>query len=225
MVGLTGVASSKKHPILHDGVTAQTWEDLAKLRLGVPPGSAVWYQFVAKLQELGLRYDRFQVVNIQGSGANFVQALQRRDVEGYINAEPTDSMPEAQGFGHADTALDYSDTRAVGPELGLITVAKSALAGKREAMRLFLWAYLTKQQALAADQAAYAAAIQRFCGLDAKISAAIAGKIRLGGVVDAAQLVRLATFLAATGIVTKDVSGGIAAYFDPSVVQSVTAQG
>jgi sulfonate transport system substrate-binding protein len=223
VVGITGVASSAKYPVVHNGVTADTWEQLSKLRLGVAPGSAVWYQFVAKVQELGLRYNQFQIVNIQGSGANFVQALQRGDVDAYINAEPTDSMPEAQGFGHSATALDYSQPKAVGAELGLLTATKSALSTKGEAVRRFMWAYLTKERELAADQAAYALAIQKFCGLDAKIATLISGKIKLGGVIDADQLVRLTKFLAMAGIITKDVSGEVASYYDPSIVKSVMA--
>ena len=70
-----------------------------QLRLGVPPGSAVWYQFVAKLQELGYRYDQFKPVNIQGAAASFVQAMQRGDVDAIIQAEPTESMPEMGGYG------------------------------------------------------------------------------------------------------------------------------
>lgn len=223
VVGLTGVASSAKHPIVRNGVTCDTWQDLMKLRLGVPPGSAVWYQFVAKLTELGYRYDQFKPVNIQGAGPNFAQALQRGDVDAYINAEPTESMPEIGGFGGPAAKLDYSDSKAVGPELGLLTASKPALANKSEAVRRFLWAYLTRERALAADQAAYALAIQKWCGLDAPIAALIAGKIKLGGVVDGRQIVQLASFLAATGIIQRDVSATVGAYFDPAPVQSVMA--
>ena len=88
-------------------------------------------------------------------------------------------------------------------------------------MRRVLWAYLANEATLAADPAAYALAIQKWCGLDAGISKLIASKIKLGGVVDAPQLVRLASFLAATGILQKDVSGAVASYFDPSLAQSV----
>lgn len=221
VVGLMGVASSAKHPIIRNGMICDTWQDLMKLRLGVPPGSAVWYQFVAKLTELGYRYDQFKPVNIQGAGPNFAQALQRGDVDAYINAEPTDSMPEIGGYGGPATKIDYSDSRSVGSELGLLTASKPALAGKGEAVRRFLWAYLTQERVLSADKAAYALAIQKWCGLDPAISTLIAGKIKLGGVVDGPQLVRLASFLTATGIIQRDVSASVGAYFDPAPVQSV----
>lgn len=119
--------------------------------------------------------------------------------------------------------LDYSDSKAVGRDLGLPTASKSALASKGEAMRRFLWAYLTSERTLAADKAAYALGIQKWCGLDPAISALIAGKIKLGGVVDGPQVVRLASFLAGTGIIQRDVSTTVGAYFDPAPAQSVMA--
>ena len=79
----------------------------------------MWYQFVAKLVELGYNYGQFTPVNIQGAGPNFAQALQRGDVDAYINAEPTDSLPEIGGFGAPARAIDYSDSKATGAELGL----------------------------------------------------------------------------------------------------------
>jgi sulfonate transport system substrate-binding protein len=223
VVGLMGVGSSKKHPIVRNGAKCESWDDLRKLRLGVPPGSAVWYQFVAKIQELGFRYDQFQTVNIQGAGSNFVQALQRGDVDAYIQAEPTETMPEMGGFGAPAQAVDYSDARATGQELGLVTASKSALAGKAEAVKLLIGAYKAAEKKLAADQAVYATAIQHWCGLDAAMSTRIAAKIKLGGVVDADQLVRLAAFLKLVGILQKDVASTVPAYFDAAFVQSAIA--
>ena len=141
VVGLMGVASSAKHPIVRNGVKCETWQDLMQLRLGVPPGSAVWYQFVAKVVELGYKYDQFKPVNIQGAGSNFAQALQRGDVDAYINAEPTESMPEVGGFGHPATAIDYSQSKAVGAELGPADGQQARFGrqgGSREAVRLGL---------------------------------------------------------------------------------------
>jgi sulfonate transport system substrate-binding protein len=221
VIGLMGVAASPAYPIIRNDVKADTWDDLANLRLGVPPGSAVWYQFVAMIQEKGLRYNQFKIVNIQGAGTNFLIAMQHGDVDAFIQSEPTDSMPLAQGYGHPAVALDYSTPQAVGPELGLLTASRASLSDKREAVNRFLWAFMAKQNALAADQKAYATAIQHFCGLDEKVAGLIAAKIKLGGVLDADQLVRLAKFLAMTGIVTKDVSGEVAQYYDPSIVQAV----
>jgi sulfonate transport system substrate-binding protein len=222
VVGLMGVASSPKNPIVRNGITCDTWQDLMKLRLGVPPGGAVWYQFIARIQELGFKYDQFQTVNIQGAGINFAQALQRGDIDAYINSEPTDSMPELGGYGKPASKIDYSESKAVGAELGLVAASKDALKNKPEAVRRFVWAYLTAQAEMAVDRERYALGIQRWCGLEAGMSRTIAGKIRLGGVLDVPQLVRLATFMKQVDIIQRDVTADLPSYFDLSIVQSVT---
>jgi sulfonate transport system substrate-binding protein len=222
VVGLMGVASSPKHPIVRNGVTVESWQDLMKVRLGVPPGGAVWYQFIAKLQELGYKYDQFQTINIQGAGINLAQALQRGEIDAYINSEPTDSLPELGGYGKPATAIDYSQSKAVGAELGLVAVSKDTLKNKSEAVRRFMWAYLAAEAQMAADKDLYAQGIQRWCGLDAGMSKTIAGKIRLGGVLDAAQLQRLASFMKEVNLIQKDVSAEMQAYFDSTVAKSVT---
>ena len=132
-------------------------------------------------------------------------------------------MPEMGGFGAPATKLDYSDSKATGPELGLITASKPALTGKAEAVKRFVWAYAMAEKKLAADEAGYALAIQRWCGLDAAVSAVIAKKIKLGGVVDSDQIVRLAAFLKMVGIIQKDIAGEVPAYFDAAFVKSAVA--
>lgn len=221
-VGLMGVASSPKNPIIRNGINCETWQELMQLRLGVPPGGAVWYQFIAKIQELGFKYDQFKTINIQGAGINFAQALQRGEIDAYINSEPTDSMPELGGYGRPASKIDYSQSKAVGPELGLIAASKDALKNKSEAVKRFAWAYLAAEAEMAADRERYAVGIQRWCGLEAGMSRTIAGKIKLGGVLDVPQLVRLSTFMKEVGIIQRDVSADVPAYFDPSVVRSVT---
>lgn len=43
-------------------------------------------------------------------------------------------MPEISGYGGPAARLDYSDSKAVGPELGLLTASKPALANMGEAV-------------------------------------------------------------------------------------------
>jgi sulfonate transport system substrate-binding protein len=222
VVAFNGVASSKKFPIVAKGVVANTWAELKNVKLGVPPGSAVWYQFVAKLQEVGIPYDEMKIVNIQGAPANFWQALKRGDVQGFIHAEPAETIPVVEGFGGPATTLDYSDTKAVGSELGLWVATKNALEQKREASRRFVWAYLKNEHELAASPEKFATSIQSFFGVDATTAKIIAEKIKLGSVTDSASLIRLSKYLSDAGIISRDVSKEIPQYYDESLVRSVT---
>jgi sulfonate transport system substrate-binding protein len=222
VVAVRGIATSKKFPIVRNGVTLASWQDLPKVKVGVPPGSAVWFQFIAKLQEVGLRYDQLKVVNIQGAGANFVQALQRGDVDAFIHSEPFETTPVLEKFGGPATALDYSDTKAVGSELGLFVATKKALADKREAIRRFFLAYAANEQALNASPDKFAEAVQAYFGVDAETAKIVAGKIKLGGVSDKDSLARIAKFLFESGVIQKDVSGEVPNYVDDGLLKAAS---
>ena len=219
VVGLMGVGSSPQYPTVRDGVKADSWADLQKVKLGVPSGSMFWLQMVATIVESGLRYSDFDIVSIQGAGINYVQALRKGDVQAYIFSEPWASVPEAEKFGHEVKALDYSTSNMVGSELGLLVATKDALGPKREVMRRFVWAYLSAENAMAADKAKFAAGIRKMTGMDAATADRIAGEMKLGGVVDAPQLMRLAKFMKNMGLLTKDVSAEVSGYHDPSFVK------
>ena len=135
IVGLFGVGVSPKHPIVRNGVSLNSWEDLYGKRVAIAPGSAVWFQFAATVTEANINDGRLNIVNIQGGGQPFVQAMQRGDIDLFIGWEPFESMAIQQGLAWRQTALDYSKSRAVGAELGMVGASRAALDGKREAVR------------------------------------------------------------------------------------------
>ncbi len=61
--------------------------------------------------------------------------MQRGDIDLFIGWEPFESMAIQQGLAWRQTALDYSKSRAVGAELGMVGASRAALDGKREAVR------------------------------------------------------------------------------------------
>ncbi len=54
IVGLFGVGVSPKHPIVRNGVSLNSWEDLYGKRVAIAPGSAVWFQFAATVTEANI---------------------------------------------------------------------------------------------------------------------------------------------------------------------------
>src|SRR3546814_3169150 len=66
-------------------------------------------------------------VKIQGAAPNAVAALKREEVDAIITWEPFESQPVAEGFGYWPEGLDYSKSKAVGAELGLIVATREAL--------------------------------------------------------------------------------------------------
>lgn len=222
VVGIMGVGSSPKYVIGRAGVKLDSWEDLKGKKVGIAPGSAVWFQFAATLTERGLPYSSLSPVNIQGAGTNFDQALQRGDVDAIVTWEPFESIPVIQGYGFFAKGLDYSVSKAVGAELGMLMATKSAATDKREAVQRFVSAYVAKMKALEASPADFASAMAKLTGLEPSLAAKVAEVIKLGPVITPDQIKRQAKAFNELGVIAKDVSGEIDRYWDGSFVQRAT---
>ncbi len=218
IVGLMGVGSSPKYVIARDGLKIDSWSDLAGKTVAIAPGSAVWFQLAATLVEKGVRYDSFKAVNIQGGGANFDQALKSKEVDAIVTWEPFESIPVIEGYGYFAKNLEYSQSKAVGAELGMMVTTRQAVQAKRDAVVRFVWAYLEAEKALAADKTAFGNAYAKLTGLDPKVAAEAAKPITLGSVVTPDQIQRQAKAFADLGVIQKDVSGEIAKNWDDSIV-------
>ncbi|WP_029004389.1 ABC transporter substrate-binding protein [Azorhizobium doebereinerae] len=209
IVGIMGVGASPKYVIGRKGVKLDSWDDIKGKKIAIAPGSAVWFQFAATLIEKGIPYNSFQAINIQGGGANFDQALEKGEVDAIVTWEPFESVPVMKGYGFFAKNLDYSASKSVGAELGMLAANKSAIAGKDAAVQLFVTAYVQQMKALEASPAAFGKAIETLTGLDADISLRIAEIIKLGPVVTPDQLKRQAKAFNELGVIPKDVSGEI----------------
>ncbi|MGB3434005.1 ABC transporter substrate-binding protein [Achromobacter sp.] len=221
LVGLSGVASSPKYLVTRKGVKMDDWKDLAGKRIGIAPGSAVWFQWAAMLAEKGVPYNTFTAVNIQGGGTAFVQSLQRGDVDAVALWEPFESQLVADGTAFFAKNLEYSQSKAVGAELGLLAATRDALRDKREAVKCFLWAYKNAEERLAKDPEAFAEAYSKYTGLPLDVTRESAKLIKLGGVLDLEQMRRQAKTFNELGVIPKDVSGQIDTVWDAALLKEI----
>lgn len=221
MVALMGVGSQAKYPVVRNGVKVERWQDLEGKTVAVAPASAVWFQFVAALQEQGVEYSKLKVVNIQGAGSNFNQALKRGDVDAIVTWEPFESTPLVEGYGYWPKALDYSQSRAVGAELGMFAATRKAVTEQRAAVERFVWAYVQAQERLAASPEEFARAITTYTGIGPEIAARIAAGIKLGAVLSLDQMQRQAKEFHRLGVIQRDVSVELPGYFAGDLVRGV----
>jgi len=224
LVGLSGVASSPKYLVTRKGVEIEDWDDIKGKRIGIAPGSAVWFQWAATLAEKGIPYNVFTPVNIQGGGTAFVQSLERGDVDAVALWEPFESQLVASGSAYFSKNLEYSQSKAVGAELGLLAATRDALQSKREAVKCFMWAYKKAEEKLAADPEVFAQAYAKYTGLPLEVTRESAKLIKLGGVLDLEQLRRQAKVFNELGVIPKDVSGQMDKVWEPAIVQEVMGQ-
>ena len=217
------LSNGSKNAVGLMGVGSDSWNDLKGKTVAIAPGSAVWFQFAATLIEKGVPYDSIKTVNIQGGGANFNQALKNGEVDAIVTWEPFESLPVIGGYGYFAKNLEYSQSQAVGAELGMMVASRIALDTKRDAVVRFVWAYLNAQKTLAADPQAFASAYAKLTRLDPAVAAEAAKPIALGSVVTPAQIERQAKAFAELGVIQKDVSADIAANWDDSIVTDAKA--
>jgi sulfonate transport system substrate-binding protein len=220
MVGIMGVGSSPKYVIGRTGTKFDTWNDIKGKKIAIAPGSAVWFQFAATLIEKGIPYNSFSAINIQGGGANFDQALEKGDVDAIVTWEPFESVPVMKGYGYFAKNLDYSDSRAVGAELGMLVASKPAVTEKHAAVQAFVNDYVAKMKELEASAAKFGTAIATLTGLDPAVSLKVAEVIKLGPVITPDQIRRQATAFNGFGVIPKDVSGEIDKYWDASFLDA-----
>jgi sulfonate transport system substrate-binding protein len=221
MVGIMGVGASPKYVIAKTGQKFDSWDDIKGKKIAIAPGSAVWFQFAATLVEKNIPYNSFQAINIQGGGANFNQALEKGEVDAIVTWEPFESLPVMKGYGFFAKNLDYSTSKSVGAELGMLVANKDAATGKRAAVEAFVVAYAAKMKELAASKEKFAGAIAQLTGLDAAVSAKIAETITLGPVITPDQIKRQAKAFNELGVIPKDVSGEIDKFWDGTFLDKV----
>jgi sulfonate transport system substrate-binding protein len=216
MVGLMGVGSSPKYVIGRVGTKFDSWDDIKGKKIAIAPGSAVWFQFAATLVEKGIPYSAFTAVNIQGAGTNLNTALDKGEVDAIVTWEPFESIPVMKGYGFFAKNLEYSASKSVGAELGMLVANKAAVEGKRAAVQAFVTAYVQKMKELGGSPEKFGAAIAAMTGLDAAVSVKIAEIIKLGPVITPEQIKRQAKAFTDLGVIPKDVSGEIDKYWDGS---------
>jgi sulfonate transport system substrate-binding protein len=221
LIGLTGVAGSPKHLVVRKGVKIDDWKDLAGKKLGIAPGSAVWFQWAMTLVEKGVPYSSFAPVNIQGGGTAFVQAFKRGDIDAFVLWEPFESQVVADGTGYFAKNLEYSQSRSVGAELGMLATTRDALTNKREAVKRFLWAYLKAEDAMAKNPALFADAYAKYTGLPLEVTRESAKLIKLGGVINVEQIKRQAEAAFKQGVIQKDVTNEVASLYDESLALEI----
>lgn len=221
LIGLTGVAGSAKNLVVRKGVVINDFKDIAGKRIGIAPGSAVWFQWAMTLVEKGIPYNSFTPVNIQGGGTAFLQALKRGDIDAMVLWEPFESQAVAEGDAYFAKDVEYSQSKAIGAELGLLAASREAMTNKREAVRRFLWVYLDAEEKMAKNNALFADSYAKYTGLPPAVTAESAKLIKLGGVLTKEQVRLQAEAAFKQGIIQKDVGAEAAALYDDSLAREI----
>jgi sulfonate transport system substrate-binding protein len=221
LIGLTGVGGSLKNLVVRKGVVINDWKDLAGKKIGIAPGSAVWFQWAMTMIEKNVPYNTFTPVNIQGGGTAFLQAMKKGDIDAMVLWEPFESQSVAEGDAYFAKGLEYSKSKAVGAELGMLAASRDAMTNKQEAIRRFLWVYLNAEEQMARNNDMFADAYAKYTGLPLTVTKESAKIIKLGGVLTKEQVKLQAEAAFREGIVQKDVGTEAAALYDDTMALAI----
>jgi sulfonate transport system substrate-binding protein len=221
LIGLTGVASSAKNLVVRKGVVINEWKDIAGKRIGIAPGSAVWFQWAMTLLEKGIPYNSFTPVNIQGGGTAFIQAMKRGDIDAMVLWEPFESQAVAEGDAYFSKKLEYSESKSVGAELGMLAASREAMTNKKEAIRRFLWVYLNAEEKMAKNNELFATSYSKYSGLPLAVTKESAKIIKLGGVLSKEQIRLQADAAFKQGIIQKDIGTEAEALYDDAMALDI----
>lgn len=222
IIGLRGDASSNKYLVVRKGVEINDWADIKGKKIGIAPGSAVWFQWAATLQEKGIPYNSFTAVNIQGGGTAFVQTIKRGDVDAVVQWPPFEEQIVTEGVGYFAKNLEYGHSKAVGDELGVIAATRGALQNKRKEVECFLSAYHKAEQMMKNDFDTYVKGYVQLTGFPLDLARISAKNIKLGGTLDADQLRRMATEFHRLKVIPTDVSGDVHKVWNDELYQKVS---
>src|SRR2546421_3283447 len=118
LVGVAGVGSGNDCLLVRRGEDIRDWKELGTRKIGIGAGSISWLKFAASVQEHGVDYGKLRITNIVGGGANYLKALQGKEIDLAVVWQPFCAQGLVDGYAQYPT-LDHNRSKAVG---GLIAV-------------------------------------------------------------------------------------------------------
>jgi sulfonate transport system substrate-binding protein len=206
LVGVAGVGSGNDCMVVRKGEDIKDWKDVADKRIGVGAGSISWLKFAASAQENGLQYNRLKIVNIVGGGANYLRALQNKEIDMAVVWHPFCAQAIVDGYGAYPT-IDHNKSKAVGGLIAVLAVNRPFMEKNRDAAQRLVVAYLDVLEIARKDTAKWAGIYAEKAGLPQQVAAESIRTTQLDPALPLASIKRISKFLSDNGVITRDVSG------------------
>ncbi len=209
LVGVAGVGSGNDCLIVRKGEDAKEWKSLQDKAIGVGAGSISWLKFAASVQEHGLEYRKLKVVNIMGGGANYLKALQAKEIDMAVVWQPFCAQGIVDGFAQYPT-IDHNQSKTVGGLISVLAVNRGFMEKNRDAVQRLVIAYLDVLKFAQANPQRWAKIYAEKAGLPEPVAAESIRITRLDAMLPLESIKRISKFLSDNGVIARDVSGEIA---------------
>lgn len=212
LVGIAGVGSGNDCLLVRKGEDIKDWKAVADKRVGVGAGSISWLKFAASVQENGLAYNKLKIVNIVGGGANYLKALQGKEIDMAVVWQPFCAQGIVDGFGAYPT-LDHNRSKTVGGLISVLAVNRPFMEKNRDAVQRLVVSYLDVLELARKDSARWARIYAEKAGLPENVAAESIRTTKLDPTLPLESIKRISKFLSDNGVITRDVSGEIAEHY------------
>src|SRR5947209_11089580 len=141
LVGVAGVGSGNDCLVVRKGEDIKDWKQLADKKVGIGAGSISWLKFAASVTENGADYSKLKITNIVGGGANYLKALQGKEIDLAVVWQPFCAQGITEGFAQYPT-IDHNRSKAVGGLISVLAVNRGLMEKNHDAVQRLVVAYL-----------------------------------------------------------------------------------
>ncbi|HUG77486.1 MAG TPA: ABC transporter substrate-binding protein [Burkholderiales bacterium] len=223
LVGVAGVGSGNDCLVVRKGEDIKAWKSVADKRIGVGAGSISWLKFAASVQENGLQYNKLKIVNIVGGGANYLKALQGKEIDMAVVWQPFCAQAIVDGYGVYPT-IDHNKSKTVGGLISVLAVNRPFMEKNRDAVQRLVVAYVDVLGIARQDTARWAKIYAEKAGLPQNVAAESIRITRLDPTLPLESIKRISKFLSDNGVITRDVSGEIAQHYTYEFLSKATGK-
>jgi sulfonate transport system substrate-binding protein len=223
LMGVAGVGSGNDCLLVRKGEDIKNWKAVADKRIGVGAGSISWLKFAASVQENGLQYNKLKIVNIVGGGANYLKALQGKEIDMAVVWQPFCAQAIVDGFGAYPT-LDHNRSKTVGGLISVLAVNRPFMEKNRDAVQKLVGSYVSVLEVARKDSARWAKIYAEKAGLPQNVAAESIRTTRLDATLPLESIKRISKFLSDNGVITRDVSGEIGEYYTYDFLAKATGR-
>src|SRR4051794_30716449 len=223
LVGVAGVGSGNDCLIVRKGEDVKDWKSVAEKRVGVGAGSISWLKFAASVQENGLQYNKLKIINIVGGGGNYLKALQGKEIDLAVVWHPFCAQAIVDGFAAYPT-LDHNRSKTVGGLIAVLAVNRPFMEKNRDTVQKLVSAYIGVLDIARKDTGRWAKIYADKAGLPENVAAESIRTTRLDPTLPLESIKRISKFLSDNGVITRDVSGEVAQYYNYDFLSRATGK-
>jgi len=223
LMGVAGVGSGNDCLLVRKGEDIKDWKGVPDKRIGIGAGSISWLKFAASVQENGLQYSKLHIVNIMGGGANYLKALQGKEIDMAVVWQPFCAQAIVDGFGAYPT-LDHNRSKTVGGLISVLAVNRPFMEKNRDAVQRLVVSYLDVLDLARKDTRRWAKIYAEKAGLPENVAAESIRTTRLDPTMPLESIRRISKFLSDNGVITRDVSGEIDQYYTYDFLAKATGK-